>query len=295
MTACALSTTSEPTDAVEDALDLFSDSLTSLFDEHMPAKGDPLQLYIYTPPSATGQPPLTCRIPPQQVNSLFAHHVWSASLRLADALAERRLRVEGEDVLELGAGAGIAGLMAARMGAKKVIISDYDDPALVANLKGNIKLAFPDSPDIQARLQAIGHSWAEEESLQALLLANSDSPFSHILLADTLWSPTFYSPLLLSLTRLLARTSTARAHICAGFHSGRATVRSFLRKARKEGFVLKGEWVEVGMNGERRPWGWDIEGKVEGDEGQWEEKEDQSQRNKWVVEGDLGWNEAALS
>jgi nicotinamide N-methyltransferase len=109
----------EEEDVLED-LDFFEDSLESLFQETMPARGDPLKLFTYTPPSSSPVPPLTCRIPPQQVNSLFAHHVWSASLKMADALAEGRLRVEGEDVLEMGAGAGIPGLMAARMGARKV-------------------------------------------------------------------------------------------------------------------------------------------------------------------------------
>lgn len=56
------------------------------------------------------------------------------------------------------------------------------------------------------------------------------------------------------------------------------------------GFVPRGEWEEVGVDGRRRKWGWD----VQGGEGEWEEKEDASERNKWVVEGDLGWSEAAL-
>lgn len=101
-----------------DGTDIFEEGLENLFGEVMPAKGDPLQLYTYTP--TTGAPSLTCRVPPQRQNSNFAHFVWNASLRMADALTEGRLRVEGEDVLEMGAGAGIPGLMAARMGAKNV-------------------------------------------------------------------------------------------------------------------------------------------------------------------------------
>ncbi|BGP00197.1 hypothetical protein RTG_01970 [Rhodotorula toruloides ATCC 204091] len=277
----------------DDALEFFADSLESLYDHHMPAKGDPLALFTYSPPSSSSRPePLTVRLPPQQVNELFAHFVWNASLRMADALAEGRLRVEGEQVIELGAGAGIPGLVAARMGASRVVLSDYDDPLLIANLRDNISLAFSDSPAARERIRAVGHSWGERDSLEAVLAANSPStsPFPHILLADTLWYSSGHSLLLSSLQHLLARTATARIHICAGFHSGRATVRSFLKKAEKVGFVRRGEWEEVGVDGRRRKWGWD----VQGEEGEWEEKEDASERNKWVVEGDLGWSEDAL-
>ncbi|GAA6032471.1 hypothetical protein JCM8097_004777 [Rhodosporidiobolus ruineniae] len=285
----------------DDSLDLFSSGLEALFDEVVPCKGDPLQLYTYTPPAGTGVPPLTCRIPPQQVNSLFAHHVWNASEYMAKALAEKRLQVEGEDVVELGAGAGVPGLMAARMGARSVTLTDYDDPALIANLRSNIALAFDKEPEVQKRIRALGHSWGEEDSLRALISSNSSRPFSRILLADTLWYSSAHTLLLSSLGRLLARTPSARIHIVAGFHSGRATVRSFLRKARKVGLVRKGEWTEVSTKGERRQWGWDLKrregngGEDDGeDEESWEEKEDASERNKWAVEGDLGWSEAAL-
>lgn len=175
----------------DDALEFFADSLESLYDHHVPAKGDPLALFNYTPPPSSGLPqPLTVRLPPQQVNELFAHFVWNASLRMADMLAEGKLRVEGEQVLELGAGAGIPGLVAARMGASRVrcnhtssaclalsaerpflqvVLSDYNDPLLIANLRDNIPLAFPDSPATRERIQAVGHSWGESDSLEAVL------------------------------------------------------------------------------------------------------------------------------
>lgn len=111
----------------DDAVDIFADSLSMLYDHHVPAHGDPLQLYTYTPPAGTGASSLTVRLPPQQVQELFAHHVWNAGLRLADAIAEGRLPTRGETVVELGAGAGIPSLMAARAGAKRVGSSRFSD------------------------------------------------------------------------------------------------------------------------------------------------------------------------
>ncbi|GAA6048476.1 hypothetical protein JCM3770_003776 [Rhodotorula araucariae] len=286
----------------DDALDIFSDSLVSLFDHHVPAHGHPRQLYTYTPPPPSSLPPITVRLPPQAVNSLFAHHVWNSELRMADVLATGELRVEGEDVLELGAGAGISGLMAARVGASRVVLSDYDDPSLVANLRSNIALAFPSPADaaLRARVSAHGHSWGDSSTLAALLTTATTGaqpaepqPFTRILLADTLWFSSGHTLLLDSLAHLLARTPNARACFVAGFHSGRATVRSFLRKAAARGFVRRGAWEEVGVDGRRRKWGWDVRGE-DGQEGEWDEAEDGSERNKWVVEGQLGWSDDEL-
>lgn len=55
-------------EAIEDPLDVFSSSLHSLFDHVVPANGDPLQLFTYSPPTRSNQLELICRIPPQQVN-----------------------------------------------------------------------------------------------------------------------------------------------------------------------------------------------------------------------------------
>lgn len=70
--------------------------------------------------------------------------------------------------------------------------------------------------------------------------------------------------------------------------------------------MRRGKWEEIGVKGEGREWGWDAsrrrdvreggEGAAgdEEDEEEFEEKEDLGERNKWVVEGDLGWSDEAL-
>jgi hypothetical protein len=50
------------------------------------------------------------------------------------------------------------------------------------------------------------------------------------------------------------------------------------------GLEMKGEWIEVGHDGGRRDWGWNAG----------EEEEEGGERNKWVVEGRLGWSEVEL-
>jgi len=122
--------------------------------------------------------------------------------------------------------------------------------------------------------------------------ANDNEPYTHILLADTLWLTPSHDALLSTLTQLLARTPSARIHLVAGFHSGRNAIRSFLRKAKAVGLEKKGpEWEEIAVGGEKRKWGWDVEGENL-EAGEWiDEKESNAKRGKWVVVGEMGWEE----
>ncbi|GAA5864533.1 hypothetical protein JCM5353_003579, partial [Sporobolomyces roseus] len=240
----------------EDPLDVFSSSLHSLFAHVVPANGDPLQLFTYSPPTQSNQLELICRIPPQQVNALFAHHVCNASLLLADRIAtstipglEMTMKKEGQEgeeeatmsVCELGCGAGIPGLIAARSPrVKRSVITDYDDPLLIDNLKENIEMGYEKDEETRRKLVALGHTWGEKDSLRKVREANDNEPYTHILLADTLWLTPSHDALLSTLSQLLAPTASSRIHLVAGFHSGRNAIRSFLRKAKAVGLEKKG-------------------------------------------------------
>ncbi|GAA5974892.1 hypothetical protein JCM5350_004489 [Sporobolomyces pararoseus] len=286
----------------EDPLEVFSSSLHSLFDHVVPANGDPLELFSYNPPTSK---------PPQSPLSLFAHHVWNASLILADRIsssnvaglevdpsAEEAAEGGGMSVCELGCGAGIPGLIAAGSPkVKRVVLTDYDDPLLIENLKGNIELAYKDDERTKKNLRALGHTWGDFQSLEKILELNDNQRFTHILMADTLWLTEAQIALVSSLTKLLAFTPSARIHLVAGFHSGRSAVRSFLRRAREAGLEEKQvdgkDWEELAVGGERRRWGWDLEGEA-GDSDWIEEKESNSERGKWVVVGEMGWSKEKL-
>jgi predicted nicotinamide N-methyase len=53
-------------------------------------------------------------------------YLWPAAKGLSVYLFEQKYLVENESVVELGAGCGLAGLVAAKLGAKSVIFTDYD-------------------------------------------------------------------------------------------------------------------------------------------------------------------------
>ena len=62
-------------------------------------------------------------------------------------------------MLELGAGAGLPGILAALQGAEMVVLSDYPSSSLLANLQRNVDENVPFH--LQSRVAVEGHIWGE--------------------------------------------------------------------------------------------------------------------------------------
>lgn len=65
--------------------------------------------------------------------------VWTAAHTLAQELASNPEIVEGKTVLEIGAGCGACGFLAAKVGARQVVLTDYVDQLLL-NLRDALHL-----------------------------------------------------------------------------------------------------------------------------------------------------------
>jgi predicted nicotinamide N-methyase len=91
---------------------------------------------------------------------LFAHFVWNASILAADLISNGTFAVVNETVLELGAGAGLAGIVAALHRANLVVLSDYDSPKLLENLQRNVDSNIP--PTGRERVKVVGHIWGQD-------------------------------------------------------------------------------------------------------------------------------------
>ncbi|KAF7974101.1 hypothetical protein HWV62_13421 [Athelia sp. TMB] len=113
---------------------------------------------------------------------LWGHYLWNAARAFTTFLDENPQNYRGRNVLELGAGGGLPGIVAAKNGARKVksspfyqqggklihratalkvVLTDYDEP-LINNLKDNIKANFgisrpygEDGHDSEDRISAI--------------------------------------------------------------------------------------------------------------------------------------------
>jgi nicotinamide N-methyltransferase len=178
--------------------------------------------------------------------------------------------VKGERVLELGAGTGLAGLVAALMGAREVVVSDYPAPEVLANIEANIERNIPPrtkTVEGVGDIRVEGHEWG---ILTDSFSIKSKESFGRLLIADCLWMPWQHFNLLRSIRWFLAEEG--RAWVVAGFHTGREKMRSFF-----EGELLGEVGLEIEQIWERN---------ADGREREWvfdRGIEDATERKRWLV------------
>ncbi|KAH7341766.1 putative methyltransferase-domain-containing protein [Rhizoctonia solani] len=171
----------------------------------------------------TGRTGIRIKVPDTESENwaLQADGVWQASVYLADHLP-RPLREK--KVLELGAAAGLPGIVAAfgdpNDRPERVVLSDYPDKGILARLRENV-----DSNQGTSRVQVDveGHAWGSTTGLNA--------KFDVVLAADVLWMENMHEALCDTLDRVLA--PSGKVHIVAGLHTGRHIITSFFTTAKK--------------------------------------------------------------
>ncbi|KAM0159715.1 hypothetical protein ACHAQE_004837 [Botrytis cinerea] len=237
--------------------DLFQSSLSSLFpDDIQNQHGDKDQRIIYTSPTL-GEIVLELSSPAgEKGRLLFAHYLWNAGLQLAEFFEEgdgkrggrERWEVTGERVLEVGSGTGLAGIVAALMGAEEVILSDYPDENVLANLTTNVAKNIEVNGFGDVKVQ--GHEWGV--LTDGFSMENKER-FSRVIASDCLWMPWQHGNLLRSIRWFLKEDG--RAWICAGFHTGRELMRGFFEEENLTAAGLEIETIyERDANGVEREW-----------------------------------------
>ncbi len=154
----------------EEPEDILSSSLAVIFpDDITNQHGDATSSVLYLSP-AFGELELSLADPEGEVHRrLFGHFLWNAGLLLGEFIEEGRDElgrdwdVKGKKVLELGAGTGLAGIVAGLKCAERVVISDYPAPEVLKNIEANVsrnvepvrkKFALSGGP-----VSVAGHEW----------------------------------------------------------------------------------------------------------------------------------------
>ncbi|KAN0115014.1 hypothetical protein V8E51_004558 [Hyaloscypha variabilis] len=196
----------------------------------------------------------------------------SPSLEEGD-VQNRDWSVQGERVLELGAGTGLAGIVAGLKGAKEVVISDYPAPEVLENIKNNVErnvLSRKDASGV-GEVRVKGHEWGV---LDDAFSKESKESFGKILVADCLWMPWQHLNLLKSIRWFMK--AGGKAWVVAGFHTGRAKMRGFYEES-----ALSEAGLEIEKIWERN---------AEGTEREWvldRGIEDVTEQKRWLVVGIL--------
>ena len=222
--------------------------------------------------------------------ALHASSIWVSALYLADHVHDLRLdrhlkRAAAEGtrlrVLELGAGAGLPGILVARLFPDAdVVVSDYPDDELISTLADNVQ-----KNEVFTHCHAIPYAWGSDPSPLFAPFAVDLSPgFDVVLAADTLWNPDMHSKFLNSLSKALMRTADARVHLVAGYHTGRYTVDAFLKAIPDVQLEVEDTTERQVGGSQQRPWSV-----------QRAEEETEEERRRWVLWIVLKWKPEALT
>jgi len=218
------------------------DSGFSLFD-------DPTDFYPPSPPPTTQQYLTQSGVPIALHlvghSPLEAHHLWNGSRVVASHFEEHPSLVRDRTVLELGAGAGLPSLVAAALGARKVVVTDFPDPDLVANMWRNIEECSLLKPE-EERIVADGYVWGTPAGKVLAHLhgkgeEGKGEKFDVLVLADLLFRHSEHGHLLDSIEATMRVAEESRAFVV--FTSYRPWLQhkdlKFFDLARERGFVVE--------------------------------------------------------
>ncbi|PWN41123.1 hypothetical protein IE81DRAFT_324845 [Ceraceosorus guamensis] len=154
---------------------------------------------------------------------------------------------EERRILEVGAGAGLPSLVAARLAASlshsasrgcmartdniHVTVTDYPSAPVLSALQASVR---KEGTHIEVR----GLEWGNEEAESRLFSETSGTGFDVILAADTLWLTDQHPLLLQTFRRLLKREKNAVILLAFGFHTGPFAALKFLKLAAEAGLVV---------------------------------------------------------
>lgn len=160
--------------------------------------------------------PLTVRLVGH--NPLWGHHLWNAGRVTSTYFEKRPELVRGKTVLELGAAAGVPSMLASKLGAKKVVVTDYPDNSLIENLVWNIEhcetTPAEDGTWEKKPLENIvaeGYLWGADPAPLLAHLPEGEvvKKFDVLILADLLFNHSEHAKLLSSIQQTLSLDGVA--------------------------------------------------------------------------------------
>lgn len=220
----------------EDPTDIFDTSFSSLFSIAPIAfsTASPDAYHTYHPPHGPAIELKLPHPPPNLYTKLQANNLWLAAVYLSDTISKDDIDL-GNRVCELGAGAGLPGIVAGGKGCE-VVSTDWGAEEILEVIRHNFDRAKV------TNYKVIGHEWGTDTTPLKQALTRSeegegDGRFDSLILADTLWVTEAHSVLLDSVFALLKPKGVA--HVAAGIHTGRGPLERFVSAAEGRGAVVE--------------------------------------------------------
>ncbi|KAI9058036.1 hypothetical protein FKP32DRAFT_1582461 [Trametes sanguinea] len=139
---------------------------------------------------------------------LWGHHLWNASRAFASYLDDHPELYQGGSVLELGAGGALPGIVAAKNGARTVVLTDYPDAALIDNISHNVGANIPEGD--RGGVHVEGYIWGHpvEPLLRLLPDDVEEKAFDLIILSDLIFNHSQHDAILKSCDLALSKRSS---------------------------------------------------------------------------------------
>ncbi|KIM35441.1 hypothetical protein M413DRAFT_430793 [Hebeloma cylindrosporum] len=168
---------------------------------------------------------------------LWAHYLWNAALALASFLDENVGKYKDRNVLELGAGGALPSIVAAKNGARKVVVTDYPDDSLVGNMKFNVSQNV-EKEDL-GRIDVQGYVWGRSPEPLLESLRPSSSKFDLIILSDLIFNHSQHDALLETCELTISQDPSACVLVFYSHHRPHLAHRDmeFFAKAKDRGWA----------------------------------------------------------
>ncbi|KAK4044250.1 protein N-terminal and lysine N-methyltransferase EFM7 [Parachaetomium inaequale] len=179
-----------------------------------------------------------------------AHHLWNGSRVMASHFEAHPSLVAGRTVLELGAGAGLPSIVAATLGARQVVVTDFPDADLIETMWRNVRGCelIPGVKDgkepAELGIAVEGFVWGSDANRVLQYLEDGpeeEKGFDVLVLADLLFRHSEHGNMLRTVRQTLKKSRESRAFVV--FTSYRPWLQhkdlAFFDRAREEGFVVE--------------------------------------------------------
>ncbi|XP_017050814.1 protein-lysine N-methyltransferase EEF2KMT [Drosophila ficusphila] len=161
---------------------------------------------------------------------------WEAALALGDYLLHHRDLIRGKNIVELGAGTGLLGILfklpALKLDVGEVLLTDGSEPC-VQLMRENIALNFPDAPKEQIP-QAEQLSWNEVSEFPW----ESRKEVDVLLAADVIYDDTQFTALLGALDFFIKRRGDALETYVASTVRNMDTLNKFMTQLELRGYKV---------------------------------------------------------
>ena len=160
---------------------------------------------------------------PEQLAASYGLYIWPCSPVMAWYIWLHQDKFIGKNVLELGSGTALPGLLCAKMGAKKVWLSDESSQKnILSNCSEAVKMN-----NLESNVSVIGLTWGDYTK-NLIQFRNHDLDF--VIGSDLFFDPKVFEPLIKTLSYLLNIKSEIEIYITVQERSTDWTLEEYLVK-----------------------------------------------------------------